>query len=96
MTLNITRRIAPLFIGVLALIPVLAFAAAPFTAAASGLTTDIMTIITPLAGLAVIVIGLLALMNIIHWAWLGGALLGMGLIFGNAQVVTWFRGLMGV
>jgi type IV secretion system protein VirB2 len=96
MKLKITRCIASLSLGALALIPVLAFAAAPFTAAASGLTTDVMTIITPLAGLAVIVIGLLALINVIHWAWLGGALIGMGLIFGNAQVVAWFRGLMGV
>ncbi len=96
MNSKIVRPVAALCLGALALTPVLALATAPFTAAASGLSADIMTIITPLAGLAVIVIGLLAIVNIVHWAWLGGALIGMGLIFGHDQVVTWFRTLMGV
>ncbi len=96
MKLKLSRGIASLLIGAVVLIPVLAYAVPPFTAAAGGLTADVMTIITPLAGLAVIVIGLLALINVIHWGWLAGALIGIGLIFGHDQVVSWFRGLMGV
>lgn len=77
-------------------LPELAFAQSPFTGGAAQAKTDIIAIIAPIAGIAVIAVGLLAWFGKISWMWLVGLIVGIVLVFGNDQVVTWIRGWFGV
>lgn len=77
-------------------VPELAFAQSPFTGGAAQAKTDIIAIIAPIAGIAVIAVGLLAWFGKISWMWLVGLIVGIVLVFGNDQVVTWIRGWFGV
>ncbi|URD45735.1 MULTISPECIES: TrbC/VirB2 family protein [Pseudomonas] len=76
--------------------PALAMAANPFTTGATGLSADTLAMLTPVAGIAVMVVGALALFGKIHWMWLIGVIVGIVLLFGSDQIVTWIRGLFGV
>lgn len=73
-----------------------AFAASPFGAGTTTLTQDILTIVTPIVGIAVIAVGCLCWFGKISWFWLAGLIVGIVLVFGNQQIVTWIRGLFGV
>lgn len=73
-----------------------AMAASPFTSGSTTLTADILAIVTPIVGLAVIAVGVLAWFGKIAWIWFAGLVVGIVLVFGNAQIVTWIRGLFGV
>jgi type IV secretion system protein VirB2 len=78
------------------LLPGLAFAASPFETGASGGKTAILAILTPVAGIAVMATGVAAGFGRISWFWFVGVVIGIILIFGNDQIVTWIRALAGV
>lgn len=91
------RRLEAISISLLAaLSPALAFAAAPFAGGTTGLSADILTIVAPIAGLALIAVGVICWFGKISWFWFGGLVIGIVLVFGNQQVVSWIRGLFGV
>ncbi|HEY4369793.1 MAG TPA: TrbC/VirB2 family protein [Steroidobacteraceae bacterium] len=67
-----------------------------FNTGANALVTWGLTIATPVAILVVIVVGMAAAIGKISWAWVIGAVIGIAVIFGSEQLVTWVRGLFGV
>ena len=82
--------------GLVLFMPELAFAAGPFTSGASSLSQDILTILTPVAVIAVMAAGALAWFGRISWVLAISVLVGIVLVFGSQQIVTWIRGLFGV
>lgn len=74
----------------------LAYGAGPFTTGAGALSTDLLAILTPVAVIAVMVLGALAWFGRISWMLAVGCMLGIVLVFGSQQVVSWVRGLFGV
>jgi type IV secretion system protein VirB2 len=83
--------------AVLSLLPALSYAqASPFSTGATALQTNLLTILAPVAIIAVMVLGVAAWFNRISWAWMVGGVAGIVLVFGASQVVTWVRGLFGV
>jgi type IV secretion system protein VirB2 len=80
-----------------ALVAPLAFAqASPFQTGAESVVTNFIAIATPFAVIAIMVLGLVAATGRISWGWPIGALIGIGVLFGAPQIVTWVRGLFGV
>ena len=77
-------------------LPDLAFAQSPFTGGAAQAKTDFVAILAPIAGIAFIGVGLACLWGKISWMWLVGVVVGIVLLFGNDQMVTWIRGWFGV
>lgn len=77
------------------LLPELSFAG-PFTSGASSLSQDILTILTPIAAIAVMAAGALAWFGRISWVLGGSVMVGIVLVFGSQQIVSWVRGLAGV
>jgi type IV secretion system protein VirB2 len=78
-------------------IPGLAAAqAGPFSAGALALQNNLLTILGPIAVIAVMILGVAAWFNRISWAWMVGGVGGIVLVFGAPQVVAWVRGLFGV
>ena len=79
------------------LMPALALAqASPFETGATALQTNILTIATPVAIILVMVLGIVAATGRISWGWPISALVGIAVIFGAPQIVTWTRGMFGV
>jgi len=70
--------------------------ASPFTTGTTALSTDILAILTPLAIVAVMVLGFLAWFDRVSWSWVVGAAGGIVLVFGAPQIVAWVRGMFGV
>jgi type IV secretion system protein VirB2 len=58
--------------------------------------TNFLTILTPVAVIAVMALGVAAWFNRISWNWAAGGALGIMLVFGAPQIVAWVRGLAGV
>ena len=78
-------------------LPQLALAqASPFQTGADSLVTNLVALATPVAVLAVMVLAIVAMSGRISWGWPIGALVGIGVIFGAQQIVTWARGIFGV
>jgi len=84
-----------LVIAITLLLPELAFAG-PFTSGATSLSQDILTILTPVAAIAVMAAGALAWFGRISWVLGGSVMVGIVLVFGSQQIVSWIRGLAGV
>jgi type IV secretion system protein VirB2 len=79
------------------LFPVLAFAqTSPFQTGATALQTNLLTLMTPVAVILVIGLGIMAMANRIAWGWVIGAIAGIAVAFGAPQIVTWIRGMFGV
>jgi type IV secretion system protein VirB2 len=95
MKINQTLALAAIT-GIGLFIPELTFAAGPFTSGASTLSQDILTILTPVAVIAVMVAGALAWFGRISWVLAASVMVGIVLVFGSQQIVTWIRGLFGV
>ena len=77
--------------------PELAFAgASPFSTGASAANTNILAILTPIAVIAVMALGAAAWFNKISWGWAVAGVVGICLVFGAQQIVTWVRGMFGV
>lgn len=91
-------RVMPLAVQTLAMLtallalPDLAFAQAnPFQTGADNLVTNFVAIATPFAILAIMVLAVVAMTGRISWGWPIGALVGVAVIFGAPQIVTWIR-----
>ena len=82
-------------VGLGLFMPELAFAG-PFSSGATSLSQDILTILTPVAVIAVMVAGVLAWFGRISWVLAISVMAGIVLVFGSQQIVTWIRGLFGV
>ena len=78
--------------------PCVAFAqnASPFMTGATSLESNILAWMTPIAIILVMVLGAMAMANRISWAWAIGAIVGIAVVFGAPQIVTWVRGMFGV
>jgi type IV secretion system protein VirB2 len=68
----------------------------PFLTGATALQTNILAWMTPIAIILVMVLGGMAMANRISWAWCLCAILGIAIVFGAPQIVTWVRSLFGV
>jgi type IV secretion system protein VirB2 len=78
-------------------LPDLAFAqSSPFQTGANSLVTNAIAIATPFAVLAIMVLAVVAMSGRISWGWPIGAVVGICVLFGAQQIVTWARGLFGV
>lgn len=67
-----------------------------FDTGANALVAWGLTIATPIAILIVIGAGAAAAIGKISWGWVIGGIIGIAVIFGSEQIVTWIRGLFGV
>jgi type IV secretory pathway VirB2 component (pilin) len=84
-------------VWVLLATPLVAFAqASPFDTGADSLLTWALGIAMPIAALFIIGLGLAALVGRISWGLAVGCILGIALIFGAPQIVTWLRDIFGV
>jgi type IV secretion system protein VirB2 len=68
----------------------------PFQTGANSLVTNAIAIATPFAVLAIMVLAVVAMSGRISWGWPIGAVVGICVLFGAQQIVTWARGLFGV
>ena len=85
--------------GVLAAIlwPALSLAqTSPFQTGATALQTNLLALLTPVAVILVIGLGVMAMANRIAWGWCIGAIAGIAIAFGAPQIVGWIRGMFGV
>ena len=79
------------------LVPASAFAqTSPFLTGATSLQTNILAWATPVAVILVMALGLMAMANRISWGWPIAAIVGIAVVFGAPQMVTWIRGMFGV
>ncbi len=97
-TSNSCRRASgAIGVSILCLLPALALAqAGPFLTGANSVVTNLVAWATPLAIIAVMALGIMAMANRISWAWPLAALVGIAIVFGAPQIVTWVRGMFGV
>jgi type IV secretion system protein VirB2 len=77
-------------------LPEWALAGSPFATGATAAQASILTILTPVAVIAVMVAGVMAWFGKISGWWLVGVVIGIVLVFGGPQIVTWIRGMFGV
>jgi len=70
--------------------------ASPFQTGATALQTNLLTLLTPVAVILVIALGIGAMVNRISWGWCIAAIAGIALSFGAPQIVTWIRGMFAV
>jgi type IV secretion system protein VirB2 len=97
MPMRIHRAAAVAMAALGLVIPVCALAqAGPFSAGAIALQNNLLTILGPIAVIAVMILGVAAWFNRISWAWMVGGIGGIVLVFGAPQVIAWIRGLFGV
>jgi type IV secretion system protein VirB2 len=87
-----------LTVAVASLLPLAATHAqsSPFATGATAFQSNLLAILTPVAVIAVMALGAAAWFNRISWNWAAGGALGILLVFGAPQIVTWVRGLAGV
>lgn len=79
------------------LMPEIALAqASPFSTGATAFQTNFLAILTPVAVIAVMALGLAALFGRISWGWAVGGVAGVVLVFGAPQLIAWVRGMFGV
>lgn len=76
--------------------PYAAAQTSPFSTGAAAFQTNFLTILTPIAVIAVMALGVGAWFNRISWSWAAGGAMGILLVFGAPQIVAWVRGLAGV
>ena len=90
-------RIAPAVLTVFLLAPALAFAqASPFLTGANSLVTNFVAWATPIAILVVMGIAAFWMAGRITAGSAIGAIVGIAVLFGAPQIVTWVRGMFGV
>lgn len=85
-----------LAVGVFALLASDLALAGPFATGAAAAQTSILAILTPIAVIAVMVLGAAAWFNRISWGWCVAGVCGIVLVFGAPQIVAWVRGMFGV
>jgi type IV secretion system protein VirB2 len=79
-----------------ALCPELVLAGSPFTTGATAAQASLLTILTPVAAVAVMASGAMAWFGRVSWWWFIGVVMGVVMVFGSQQIVSWIRGLAGV
>ena len=90
-------QVAVVWLGVVALMPVVAFAqASPFLVGANSMVANLQAWLAPLAVLLMIVLAFFAMSNRLSWSWALSLMLGIVLGFGAPQIVGWVRGMAGV
>lgn len=89
-------RLAWLLLPCIALLSRPAMAGGPFATGATALQSNLQTILTPIALIAVMVSGVLGWFGKISWWWLVGVVLGTVMVFGSSQIVSWIRTMFGV
>jgi len=78
-------------------VPTLVFGqASPLLTGAESLQTNIIAWLTPIAIIAVMVLGVMAMANQISWGWCIAAILGIALAFGAPQILAWVRDMFAV
>ena len=70
--------------------------ASPFSTGAGAFQGSFLAILTPIAVVTVMALGVAAWMNRISWGWAITGVIGIVLVFGAPQVVAWVRGMFGV
>jgi type IV secretion system protein VirB2 len=60
------------------------------------LQSNLLTLLTPVAVILVIALGVMAMVNRISWGWCIAAITGIAIAFGAPQMVSWIRGMFGV
>jgi len=70
--------------------------ASPFSSGATSFQGSFLAILTPVAVITVMALGVAAWMNRISWAWAITGVIGIVLVFGAPQIVAWVRGMFGV
>lgn len=78
------------------LCPELALASSPFATGTSAFQGQLSTILTPVAAVAVMVCGAMAWFGRLSWWWMVAVMIGIVLVFGGPQIVSWVRGIFGV
>ena len=68
----------------------------PFQAGATSLQANILAILTPVAAIVIMVLGIVAATGRISWGWPITAIVGIAVMFGAPQIVAWTRGMFGV
>lgn len=68
----------------------------PFLTGATSLQSNILSWATPIAVILVMALGIMAMANRISWGWPMAAMIGIAVVFGAPQMVTWIRGMFGV
>jgi type IV secretion system protein VirB2 len=68
----------------------------PFMTGATSLQTNILAWMTPIAIILVMILGGMAMANRMSWAWCLCAIVGIAIVFGAPQIVTWVRSMFGV
>jgi type IV secretion system protein VirB2 len=89
-------RLLDVLVLALLMAPAVVLAGSPFATGATALTTNVITILTPIAVIGVIAVGVAAWFNKVSWGWAVAAMIGIVLVFGAQQIVTWIRGMFGV
>jgi len=77
-------------------LPSLALAGSPFETGANAFQISLLGILTPFAVIGLMASGGLASAGRISWMWFAGCVVGIVLIFGAPQVVTWVRTMFAV
>ena len=90
---NILTFLLILLIGVA---PEVYAASSPFATGTNSLKSDLLALMTPVAGIGVIGVGAACLFGQISWWWFAGVITGIVLIFGSDQIVGWVRGMFSV
>jgi len=70
--------------------------ASPFSTGTTAFQGSFLAILTPVAVIAVMALGLAAWFNRISWGWAVAGVVGIVLVFGAPQIVAWVRGMFGV
>ncbi len=79
------------------LVPALVLAqSSPFQTGATSLQTNILALLTPVAAILIMVLGIVAATGRISWGWPITAIVGIAVMFGAPQIVAWTRGMFGV
>jgi type IV secretion system protein VirB2 len=68
----------------------------PFMTGATALQSNILAWMTPIAVILVMALGAMAMANRMSWGWCIAAIIGIAIVFGAPQIVTWVRGMFGV
>lgn len=68
----------------------------PFMTGATSLQANILAWATPIAVILVMALGIMAMANRISWGWPIAAIIGIAIVFGAPQIVTWVQGMFGV
>ena len=70
--------------------------ASPFSDGADAFQGSFLAILTPIAVITVMALGLATWFNRISWGWAITGVVGIVLVFGAPQIVAWVRGMFGV